>query len=143
MSVLVWDGTTLAADKRASSGCSVSTVTKIFKLNGKLIGIAGDLAVGLAMVAWFENHGKPEDFPEFDKEDDAVMVVIHQNEVVEVYETSPYPFICDDVPCAFGCGEQAALVAMALGLDAKEAVEIVSRFNIYCGNGIDELSFAW
>lgn len=35
----------------------------------------------------------------------------------------------------------AAMGAMLAGADARKAVEITSEIDIYCGNGVDSLTF--
>ena len=63
MTVLAWDGHTLAADKRAVMGTMILTTTKIFRVGDALVGYAGDACFGEEMVAWFKRGAKPEDFP--------------------------------------------------------------------------------
>lgn len=54
MTVLAWDGTTLAADKRALSSGLSRRVTKIFKVDDALVGIAGTRCIGLEMLEWYK-----------------------------------------------------------------------------------------
>lgn len=140
MTVLVWDGTTFAADKLACSGTSKGTVTKIFDVGGVLVGFAGALSIGRAMLDWYKKGAIPDDFPVYGDDDDAILIAIGPDKVVSLYENTPYPILLEDTHCAFGSGEEAALVAMACGCNAREAVEIVSRYNISCGNGVDSLT---
>lgn len=140
MTVLCWDGMTLAADKLACSGTSKGTVTKIFNVDGVLVGFAGALSIGRAMLDWYSNGAIPADFPMYGEDDDAILIAIKPDKVVSLYEKTPYPILLEDTRCAFGSGEEAALVAMACGCNAREAVEMVSRYNISCGNGVDTLT---
>jgi hypothetical protein len=42
MTVIVWDGKTLAADKQATQADLKRKVTKIHRLRGHLVGVSGD-----------------------------------------------------------------------------------------------------
>lgn len=42
---------------------------------------------------------------------------------------------------AIGSGRGEALGAMAMGADARRAVEIASRLNVGCGLGVDVIRF--
>ena len=79
MSVIAWDGNTLAADKRASSGTLIGTTTKIFRIDqATLCGYTGDAAFGEQMVAWYKAGAHPEAFPpsQRDKDDWARLIVV-------------------------------------------------------------------
>lgn len=53
MTVIAWDGQTLAADKRAVSGGGIArTVTKIMRHDDALLAITGDWDAGAEMRAW-------------------------------------------------------------------------------------------
>ena len=139
MTVIAYDGVTLAADKLACSGNTKSTITKIFKFKNNLIGIAGCMSGGMELMAWYMKGAIPIEFPDSNRDSDsrATMIVInHQS--VSVYETSPYPFHPEG-KCAIGSGEESVLVAMECGLDAVSAVLMTSKFNSGCGSGVDYL----
>lgn len=79
MSVIAWDGNTLAADKRASSGTLICTTTKIFRLDDNTFcGYTGNQDFGEQMVAWYKAGAKAEDFPasQRDKDDWARLIVV-------------------------------------------------------------------
>jgi hypothetical protein len=40
---------------------------------------------------------------------------------------------------AWGTGREVALGAMSMGADAKTAVKIACKWNIYCGMGVDAI----
>lgn len=141
MTVICWDGTTLAADKRAVNSGLVRTTTKIFRVGDKLCGVAGDFAQGLAMVAWAEGGFKLDEFPESqrDKDEWATFVVIEDGKVL-VYERGSHPLRFEDKHFAAGSGRDFALAAMHCGKTAAEAVEIACLFENGCGNGVDTLT---
>jgi hypothetical protein len=142
MTVIAFDGKTLAADKLACNGNTKNTTTKIRRAaNGSLLAVCGDLSVGMEMVAWYEAGAKPTDYPTSnrDPERGCSLVCIAPTGEVWRYESGPHPFRLEGEFFAFGCGDIAALVAMACGKTAAEAVEVVSRFDRGCGNGVDSL----
>lgn len=142
MTVIAWDGKTLAADKLACNGSARTTVTKIVRAHdGSLLGICGDLSIGMEVRAWYENGAQPHEYPltNRDPEKGASLVVVNLAGEVFKYESSPYPFRLEGRFCAFGCGMEAANVAMHCGKTSAEAVQIASLYTNGCGNGVDTL----
>lgn len=144
MTVIAYDGLALAADKQATSGDTRSTVTKIFRHDGHLLGVTGNLSIGMEMVEWFRAGAVAKDYPASNRDEHkgSSLVVVRPDGAVLKYESSPVPFEVEGGFCAFGCGDQSALVAMSLGCTAREAVEVVSRFSTGCGGGVDVLCLA-
>lgn len=143
MTVVCWDGTTLAADKMVENGRTVSLTTKIHKVNGSLVGLAGDLSYPLELLHWFRYGADPSTFPRFFKDPHRVevaMLVISPDGSARQFLDGPFPARITQTHAAIGCGEESAYVAMACGLDAKAAVEMVCRFNSGCGGGVDTLT---
>jgi hypothetical protein len=91
--------------------------------------------------------------PEFQKTDDWTrLIVVKVGNIVQCdacfgvgsrstsvffFERVPYPLIPDSLCCAWGSGAEYAMAAMAMGADARKAVEIAGRFSITCGLGVD------
>lgn len=139
MTVIAWDGKTLAADKRAVN-CGLSrTVTKISRnRNGELLGVTGDFAAGLALRAWYEAGANAKEFPDL-KGDTATLVVVSRTGV-RLYESGgPWPVCIEDAFFAAGSGRDFALAAMELGRNASQAVALACKFQSDCGNGVDAL----
>lgn len=141
MTVIAWDGKTLAADKRAENGGYVYSVTKIFDCGDALIGVCGHLAHGLAMLGWWKDGRHPLMFPVGNDEDWATLLVVHRSGLVERYESRPRPFPVEARFHATGSGRDFALMAMHLGYDAQAAVQLACELSADCGNGIDTLHF--
>ena len=141
MTVIAWDGKTLAADKRSVNDGYASSVTKIFRAGDCLVGMSGCLARGHAMYQWFAAGHDPEKFPEETTDDWALLLVIFPSGVVWKYESREHPFVIESQPCAGGSGRDFALMAMHLGCDARRAVELTCELSVACGNGIDTLTF--
>lgn len=142
MTVIAWDGQTLAADKRASVGNVVRTCTKIFRHNGELFGYAGMAAFGEQLLTWYKNGADPKDYPpsQRDKDDYAELLVIKADGIIQKFERTPYPISYQDKTFAIGSGRDFALAAMALGCNATAAVELTCTLDTGCGSGVDTLT---
>lgn len=143
MSVIAWDGKTLAADKRACVNTMIRTTTKIFRVNDCLVGYTDDVAFGEQILAWFKAGENPDTFPETqrNKDDWSPFVVIRSDGKIQQYARTPYPINFEDKYMAFGSGREFAVAAMYCGKSAQEAVEVACALDSGCGNGVDALSF--
>jgi 20S proteasome alpha/beta subunit len=142
MTVLAWDGITLAADKRGNGVTSISTTTKIFRINDCLVGYTGQLVFGEQMAEWFKAGENIADFPpsQRDKDDWALLLVVRSNGKLQLYERTPYPATYEDKLFAVGSGADYALAAMHCGRTAAEAVALTCLLDSSCGNGVDTLT---
>lgn len=142
MTVIAYDGHTLAADKRSSYGGMICTVTKIHKVNGLLVGGAGDMSFVLAMVEWIRGGRIIPEFPVAQASNDnwQSVVVIELDGAISLYERTPFPIRYEQPHFAIGSGREYARAAMALGFDAVRAVETAMLLDVGCGNGIDTLA---
>ena len=143
MTVIAWDGKTLAADKQATQSDMRRAVKKILKIKGNLLGASGDWDRAQEMFDWFAQGADREKYPWFQKEDDkwVGMLVITPDRRILKYERSPIPidFSLEGV-YAFGSGRDYAYGAMAMGANARKAVLIASRYDTGCGLGVDTLT---
>jgi hypothetical protein len=143
MTIICWDGKTLAADKRATCCGYPSTVTKISRaLSGELLAFSGDLDVGRALVEWFNGGADPKSFPDNrtgDGSTRAVLMVVTLAGKIARYECLPVALFFEDRFAAMGSGRDYALAAMYLGHDARRAVEVACALDTGCGNGTDTL----
>ncbi len=138
MTVVAWDGKTLAADKRTLNCGLIRTVTKIRRIGELLVGGSSDFVTVLEMMDWIEKGSDPEKFPSLQKDkDDWACVIIIDRGVIKLYERSHIPMTFEDSKFAIGSGRDFALAAMHCGKTAKEAVEIAIHFDSGCGNGVD------
>jgi 20S proteasome alpha/beta subunit len=141
MTVIVWDGKTLAADKRAiNNGLKSGTVTKIHRFDGGLCGFSGDLDIGMAMVAWLRAGAVAVDYPKQQEKNACNFMVITNDGRTMRYETVPVPLVFENPHQAMGSGRDFALAALHLGFDARKAVEVACALDSGCGNGIDTLT---
>lgn len=142
MTVIAWDGRTLAADKRSCSGTVYNIVTKIHRVGNVLVGTSGDLAFALAMIDWVAKGRDPAAFPSHQrtKDDWQPTLVIEQDGTTSFYEQTPFPIRWERPFAAIGSGREYALAALHLGKTAAEAVAVACEFDPGCGNGIDTLT---
>jgi 20S proteasome alpha/beta subunit len=140
MTIVAWDGKTLAADKRAVSDTyKGSTTTKIFRFADGICGIAGHMEVGMHLKEWLQDGGIPDDFPELDTKETEFLVIYNSGRVA-YYESTAVPLWMEERFHAIGSGKYYALASMHLGKSAKQAVEVACALDAYCGNGIDTLT---
>jgi len=148
MSVIVWDGKYLAADKQATNGSLARTTTKIGKrtLNNKddsfLWGVTGDADLGAARIEWIAQTRRKIDAGQYPTAlpgaSATVMVIDFLG--VWLWENMPFPMKIEDEHLAIGSGRDFALGALHRGADAAQAVITASVFDVYCGGGVDLLS---
>lgn len=142
MTVIAWDGVTLAADKRMTMGCHINTVTKIYRAGGWLFGFSGSVKYMRAFLDWVDSGMDPAKFPSVPEADDRVYALgIRSDRTIWKFEGTPWPIEIEDGCASSGSGRDYARAAMHLGKTAREAVEIACVFDENCGNGVDELSF--
>lgn len=141
MTTVAFDGKTLAADKRATSGNNISTVTKIRRIGDLLVGGSGDLDFVLSMMEWIEKGRDIAAFPthQRDKDDWQTVLVIEKDGTPSVYNRTPHPIRYEQPNVAIGSGRDFALAAMHLGCDAITAVKVASALDCGTGNGVDSL----
>jgi 20S proteasome alpha/beta subunit len=137
MTVIAWDGKILAADKWSCNSGLIRTVTKIHRVGGAIVAVAGNLDQGLLMIEWVRQGCNPETFPKSQSGDNWATLVVADKDGLRHYEQTPYPIIVEDQIWAAGSGRDFALAAMHLGKDATEAVEVACVFQSDCGNGCD------
>jgi hypothetical protein len=137
MTVIAWDGRTLAADKMACCGDTAVTCTKIRRVDEKLFAWCGGRGEGMALVEWYLAGADKDKYPEFQKSDDWARLVVATASGVVFYEKVPEPQPCEDPYGAWGSGREVALGALAMGADARHAVEIASTHVHTCGLGVD------
>jgi ATP-dependent protease HslVU (ClpYQ) peptidase subunit len=141
MTVIAWDGETLAADKQSTGGGFASTVTKIFRVPGGLVGFTGNGSHAQALLAWFRAGCDVEKWPKKGGDDSAGAFFVSACGELRGYsgDDGPHYIVYEDRHLAFGAGRDYALAAMYLGKSAREAVEVACALDNTCGMGIDAL----
>jgi ATP-dependent protease HslVU (ClpYQ) peptidase subunit len=142
MSIIVWDGKTLAADCQVSYGGTACKVSKIRRLkNGAIIAMTGGECSGEMMAQWYEQGANLSNYPacQTDKDDWSRLIVVMPSGLLFCYERYPVAVPVRQVPMAWGSGQDFALGALAMGADARKAVEIASQFSTDCGLGVEAI----
>jgi hypothetical protein len=145
VTVIAWDGKTLAADKQGTWNGTKRRVTKIFRVGADLVAFSGEPQFGLAMVQWWRDGGKPEQFPKHqsDKDDWQPFLVIQKQRGrprILRFERTPFPIVLEERTYAMGSGSDFATAAMDCGRTAVGAVRVACKRDNGCGNGIDTLT---
>lgn len=136
MTVIAFDGKILAADRQATLGDRRVTVSKIFKIRKAIVACSGALPYCLSLVDWYRGGADQKEFPEYKGEDEWGCLVVY-DKGIKYYESRPFPIILQDPFAAWGSGGSYAMGAMAMGADARRAVEVAIRFDTGCGNGVE------
>lgn len=140
MTVIAWDGETLAADKMATNFGIAMTTTKIHKIRNHLVFASGDLSHTRMLIKWFEDGAIQADYPKaLEGDQRGHLSVITPDKIIFRYE-GPLPAIIENRHYAIGSGRDFALAFMSLGLTADDAVKRTCELSTECGNGIDILT---
>ena len=140
MTVIAWDGKTLAADKQSTICGYAGTTTKVHRVPEGLVAFSGGGSHAAELLRWFQ-AGRPEGaFPKSTEELGAGSTFITKDgQVLLCSYHGPFPEVVEDKFFARGCGRDYALAAMHLGHDARTAVEVACALDVNCGMGIDTL----
>jgi ATP-dependent protease HslVU (ClpYQ) peptidase subunit len=140
MTVIAWDGKTLAADKRGTVAGMAYTVTKIHRLPDGLVAFTGGGAHAAELLNWFFGARDPATYPRCESDEGAGSVKVDLDGKIFMYSAAnPFPERIESPYFARGSGRDYAMAAMYLGCDARRAVEVACAFDVACGNGIDTL----
>lgn len=142
MTVIAWDGRTMAADRLVDCSGVRRATTKIRRINCHLVGGAGDMSRVAAMMEWFGRGASPSDFPPGAADDNWAVLLVAKDGRAVTYEHSPWALQFADSQIAIGSGRDFAMAAMHLGLDAAGAVAVACALCPSCGSGVDVLEAA-
>jgi len=109
--------------------------TKLYRINGDILGYAGSAAEGQAFMHWYEDQTREK--PDFN---DTTVIVLKSDGTIETWEACYFPTIMEDHPFyAIGSGSHFAMGAMYAGADPKEAVKIAAKLDAYSGGRVKVL----
>lgn len=132
MTTIAWDGKHLAADRRMGGWM---TTGKVFPLkSGGMMSGAGYYDHLVEVAAWLDAGGER---PKLSEDDPSDIFVVEDGKAY--FLTWPYlrKVEIQEGYYAVGSGSHFALGALAMGADARKAIEIASRFDPDTGHGID------
>lgn len=147
MTVIAWDGSVLAADRRLVIGGVVAETTKIRRAGKFLVGGAGPTVEVAYLLEWaghdFDLDQHPEKLYGVKISDETALVAVTDSvggPRVVVYEGGGrLPAVVKSPFFALGSGEKFASAAMYLGHNAEYAVSVANALCPWCGNGCDML----
>lgn len=138
MTVIAWDGYSIAVDRQATyTDCRVP-VQKWRRLeSGSVLLWSGGAGEGGLLADLYARGELESKWPEFQKTDDWTRLVVASSEKIVLYEKVPFAQVVYGPFEAWGSGFKYAMGAMWCGADAKRAVECASEFDTHCGLGVD------
>lgn len=135
MTTIAFDGKSLCADTRGTSGGFPFTNDKAYRLkDGRLYAGSGDAQDCEAVRVWLESGGEKPTVKDF------VGMVIGADGSILHYEDNLVPFQVTTRFHAIGSGRDYAIVAMHMGKTAREGVELACLYDVYTGGLITELT---
>lgn len=138
MSVVAWDGRTLATDRQATNAGMIREAAKSRELApGHVIAWTGEQMQGLVLAQWYTGGAVVSLWPAFQRTERWTRLVVASEGRLFEYEQEPYLEEIVEPFFAFGAGRDFAMGALAAGASARQAVEIACRWSDSCGLGID------
>ena len=138
MTVIAWDGKTLATDRMANDGSQKWESSKAW------YGMSKDKEGSNHYRCWTAHYiRKLSEWYQKGMEDIMPDVAPSQAKLIVVkkdglYELSYKMLLPYDAPyCAFGDGKEIALGALAMGATASQAVNICNEHSLQCGKGVE------
>lgn len=152
MTVIAYKDGVMAADKlNFNFHGPTASITKIRRIviedTEMLVGVAGHTVTAAAVFEWAQGGFKESEMPANQKDPEKrnlILCVVRDDENghrVYHYENSHVPWRNEEPWTALGAGGDMAAGALAMGADARRAVEVACTHNPVCGMGIDVLKF--
>ena len=147
MTVVVWDGKTLATDRQANDGYMKWEAEKAWYVTRQIehaihkgayrnvhfiLSGVGTLGSILKMRDCFKKHG---DLSTLEIQPNSAELIVVSNKGLTVWSSNGTSVELS-APMAFGEGREYALGAMAMGAKASEAVQIANEYSLHCGKGV-------
>lgn len=145
MTVIAWDGRSVAADSLVTFGGYISPnrAQKIILLRDFAYGITGFCGWFHAWIAWHEAGADPAKTPDASVPPDRSgnFLVFQGQDAFCCSKEMPY-LQKAGAPDAWGAGCDFAIGAMRAGADARRAVEIAVACSSSCGGEIDAIDLS-
>ena len=133
MTVVVWDGKTLATDGQANDGYMKWEAEKAWYVGTDyIVSGVGTLGSILKMRDCFKSHG---DLSKLEIQPNSAELIVVSSKGLTVWSSNGTSVELS-APMAFGEGREYALGAMAMGAKASEAVQIANEYSLHCGKGV-------
>ena len=134
MTIVVYDGKSIAIDRAAVSGTVIHRATKAWVHGDAVITGTGAASHVSALVNWYKQGADADDYPVYATH--AELIVATSVNLLR-YERSPHPVDHGNNKCAFGDGRDLAYGALAMGATAAQAAQVACHYNPNCGGGLD------
>ena len=135
MTTVVWDGKSLAADSQVTTGSVRGTAHKLAKSKaGFLVAGCGDWPTVKMWINWVLAGMPPEQQPSSVSE--TSILIVDPRGRPTLFADTPVASPLPRKQWAIGSGADIALGAMAAGADARAAVKIACKLDVYSGGKI-------
>lgn len=125
MTTIACDRKSMAADsRRTRGGFAYTSSPKVRKINGDLVGAAGDVSDIEKFSDWYKT--KENKLPKL--RDMNALVLTKEGVLYEVYENGVFIEVIEPF-YAIGSGFELAMAAMEAGASTKKAVEIACKYD--------------
>ena len=137
MTVIVWDGKTLATDRMANDGSQKWESSKAWYSKNKdnevcIVSGVGLLSYIKQLSDWYLK-GMQEPVPTI-PHGMAQLVVVKADGLYELHYNK---LIKRNPPCAFGDAKDMAMGALGMGATSQQAVEVCNNNALQCGKGVE------
>lgn len=134
MSVVVWDGISLAMDRGGTDGFTMWELDKAWQHGDEVLTGTGHHSTLVALRDWYLSGRDVDTYP---KSLNPAELVVASPSGLKRYELSScIPIDHGLNKCAFGAGRDFAYGAMAMGATAEQAVQVACKFSVSCGHGV-------
>lgn len=137
MSVIVWDGVTLASDSDMNDGQVKVPFEKIWREGQRLCGVVGPVSDCLKLRAWVKEGSIPDKYPTISP--DAYLVIVYPNGELTRFTASGIPIATFHKRLALGTGRDFAYGAMFMGASAEDAVRAAIKYSASCSGEVRTL----
>jgi hypothetical protein len=152
MTVIAWDGKSLAGDKMTFTTPvrSIKKVKKIISDKGiiYLVGCSGSCSVMEDFFNWCQKDFDPELIPKSysqlpsDESFSAIVISRNKNKIIKrLYDKGTNSSIIDEKYLTIGAGGETAKALLLSGCDSKKAILYTNKVNALCGMGVDVVTF--
>ena len=152
MTIIAFDGTTMAGDRASWCGSTAHPTRKVYRLDehelpftskSVLVGFAGTSWFCFAVLEWMRKGGPYPQCPPDDKGKSCALIVDSRRRIWRLAADSPIAEPVLDRKTAFGAtvGQAMAYGYMAAGGSAAGAVALCVKHTDIAGIGVDVISF--
>ncbi len=133
MTIIVYDGKTIAADRQATTESVISGFVKKLEIyKGGIFACTGSMTDGPKFKLWLEKNTACNLSKQFNALFTRTGKVYIANHKLEVWEAF--------IPSAIGSSWEAAEMLVRSGMSAKEAVRLICKYDIMCSGKVDSVN---